>query len=115
MEWTADMNKKEWLAVEQARDVFRLGERATVDEMKYAYHQLCKKYHPDRAAASDRKRYSEIMYRLTDAYELLMRYTKEYRFPLVPEKKDIKDDIYDPEDWWMNRFGQDPLWSKKKR
>jgi hypothetical protein len=23
------MNKKEWLAVEQARDVFRLGERAT--------------------------------------------------------------------------------------
>jgi hypothetical protein len=106
------MNKKEWRAVEQARDLFRLGDRATIGEMKQAYHRMCKKYHPDRAKESDRKKYAEIMCRLTEAHELLMRYTKEYRIPLIP---DNKDDIYDPEDWWMHRFGQDPLWSKKRR
>lgn len=105
------MNKREWQAVEQARELFRLGERATVNEMKYAYRQMCKKYHPDRAQKGDQKKYAEIMCRLTEAHDLLMRYTKGYRFPLTPEK----DDIYDPEDWWMHRFGQDPLWGKKKR
>jgi DnaJ-class molecular chaperone len=71
------MNKKDWQAVEQARELFNLGEQATADEIKQAYRRMCKKY----------------------------------RFPLKPDK----DTLYDPEDWWMNRFGDDPLWGRKKR
>jgi hypothetical protein len=51
------------------------------------------------------------MCRLTESYELLMRYIKQYSFPLKPDK----ESLYDPEDWWMNRFGDDPLWGRKKR
>ena len=105
------MNKKKWQAVEQARDVLRLGEQASAAEIKQAYHQLCKKYHPDKAAEEDKKKYAEIMCRLTESYELLMRYIKQYRFPLKPDQ----DTLYDPEDWWMNRFGDDPLWGRQKR
>ena len=103
------MNKKEWQAIDRARELFKLDDRATLGEMKRAYHRMCKKYHPDRAGDSDKD--SDIMYRLTEAHELLMRYTDEYRFPLTPGD----GDIYDAEDWWMDRFGQDPLWSNGKR
>ena len=103
------MNRKEWEAIDRARDLLKLGDRATSGEMKRAYHRMCKKYHPDRTDGSEQD--SEIMYRITDAYELLMRYTEEYRFPLTPGD----GDIYDAEDWWMDRFGQDPLWGRHKR
>ncbi len=103
------MNKKEWQSIDRARELLKLDDRATLGEMKRAYHRMCKKYHPDRAGDSDRD--SDIMYHLTEAYELLMRYTDEYRFPLTPGD----GDVYDPEDWWMDRFGQDPLWSNGKR
>ena len=103
------MNKKEWKAIERAKELLKLDDKATLGEMKRAYHRMCKKYHPDKVGEKDPN--GEIMYRLTEAYELLMRYTEEYRFPLSPGEHDI----YDAEDWWMDRFGQDPLWSGSKR
>ena len=76
------MNKKEWQSIDRARELLKLDDRATLGEMKRAYHRMCKKYHPDRAGDSESD--SEIMYHLTEAYELLMRYTDEYRFPPDP-------------------------------
>ncbi|MEA2113863.1 MAG: J domain-containing protein, partial [Thermodesulfobacteriota bacterium] len=81
------MNKKEWQSIDRARELLKLDDRATLGEMKRAYHRMCKKYHPDRAGDSDKG--SDIMYHLTEAYELLMRYTDEYRFPLTPGDGDI--------------------------
>ena len=99
------MTRKEWQAIDKARRLFGLEERATLGEIKKAYHRLSKRYHPDTAAAKDR----EMIYRLTAAYELLMHYCEQYRFPLVPED----GHIYDAEDWWMERFGRDPLWGRR--
>ncbi|GAB4336355.1 MAG: hypothetical protein Kow0089_06550 [Desulfobulbaceae bacterium] len=100
------MTRKEWRAIEEARRLLGLGDRATLGEIKRAYHALSKEHHPDLGGAED----DDMMYRLTEAYNLLMRYCDQYRFPLTrPE-----DDIYDAEDWWMDRFGQDPLWSRRK-
>lgn len=103
------MTRKKWQAIDNARKLLGLGEQATQGEMKRAYYNLCKQYHPD-AVSPGTKNDEEMMYRLTEAYDLLMRYCEEYRFPLRPEESDI----YDAEDWWMDRFGQDPLWSKRK-
>jgi len=103
------MNRKEWQAIEEARDTLQLGDRATMGEIKRAYHRLSREYHPDLTggdAAKQRK-----MVRITAAYELLMRYCREYRFPLAPDE----NSIYDAEDWWMDRFGQDPLWGRRRR
>jgi len=106
------MNVKEWQAIEQAREVLGLPERATLAEIKYRYRRLSKLHHPDATGAGGE---GEQMYRITAAYELLMRYCNEYRFPL--QREDAGDEgvnIYDPEDWWQARFGQDPLWSGRK-
>ena len=103
------MNRKEWQAIEKARDILKLGDHATLGEIKRAYHQLSKEYHPD-LVRGDKAREAQ-MYEITAAYELLMRYCREFRFPLAPEE----GSIYDAEDWWMDRFGQDPLWSRRRR
>ncbi len=103
------MNKKEWQAIEKARELFKLGDKATLGEMKRAYHRMCKQYHPDKSTDNDPN--GEIMYQLTEAYDLLMRYAEQYRFPLSPGVHDV----YDAEEWWMDRFGEDPLWSQGKR
>ena len=104
------MNRKEWQAIEQARKLLGLGDRATLGEMKRAYYRLSKKHHPDTTKEKGKEEGDEMMYSLTEAYNLLMRYCEEYRFPLTKPE----DDIYDAEDWWMERFGQDPLWSRRK-
>lgn len=106
------VNRKEWQAIEQARLLLKLGDRATLAEIKRAYHHQSKLHHPD--TASNATENQEQMYRITAAYELLMRYCKEFRFPLRPEEGQDGLDPYDPEDWWQARFGQDPLWSGKK-
>jgi hypothetical protein len=103
------MNSKKWQAINDARKLLGLGERATLGEIKRAYYRLCKVHHPD-TAGSDYRKDEEMMYRLTAAYDLLMRYCEEFRFPLRPDESDI----YDAEEWWMHRFGQDPLWSRRR-
>lgn len=103
------MNKKEWQAIEQARDILKLGDKATLGEIKRAYHHLCRENHPDLAGGDKGK--EQAMYRITSAYELLMRYCHEYRFPLTPEP----ENIYDADEWWMDRFGSDPLWGPARR
>lgn len=103
------MNRKEWQQLDRARKLLKLGEKATLDEIKRAYHRLCKQYHPDVVGEGEGN--EEQMYQLTAAYELLMRYCKEYRFPL----KAGDNDIYDAEDWWMDRFGNNPMWGMKRK
>jgi len=108
------MNAKEWQAIEQARAVLGLPRRATLAEIKRSYRRLSKLHHPD-AAGSEAGGGGEQMYRITAAYELLMRYCSEYRFPLQRgDAGEEERDIYDPDDWWQARFGQDPLWSGRK-
>ncbi len=108
------MNRKEWLAIEQARDLLQLEDRATLAEIKQAYHRLSKLHHPDTAKIAGGQN-GEKMYRITAAYELLVRYCTEYRFPLKLEDIAAESaDPYDPEDWWQERFGNDPIWSGKK-
>lgn len=103
------MNRKEWQAIEKAGQLLGLGDKATLGEIKRAYYRLSKLHHPD-TAGKDQSPEDDMMYRLTEAYNLLMRYCEEYRFPLSMPR----DDVYDAEDWWMDRFGQDPLWSRRK-
>ena len=103
------MTRKEWEAVDRARNILGLGEQATLADIKKMYHRLSRKHHPDtrdEQLESDQ----DTMYKLTEAYTLLMRYCDLYRFPLVPPE----GHIYDAEDWWMDRFGQDPLWGRKR-
>ena len=102
------MTKKDWEKVEWARDLLGLGKKATLAQIKDAYRSMSKKHHPD-LAKDDRKGEQVEMHDITKAYQVLLRFCEIYQFPLEMQK-----DSLEAEDWWLDRFGQDPLWGKQQ-
>ena len=102
------MTRKQWAEIKAAAELLNLGEKATLAEIKKAYRRLSRKYHPDvqKNSGSDTKKIA--MHELSDAYQTLIRYCAEYRFPLIPGE----DEELEGQDWWFERFGQDHLWGK---
>jgi len=100
------VKKEEWREIDWARNLLGLGERASLQEIRRAYRTMSKRYHPDVTGKKAEK--DPHMLDINRAYQLLKEYCSNYRYPLV---KDISAEV-DDEEWWMNRFGQDPLWGK---
>ncbi len=106
------MTNDEWRRIVSARNLLGLGEAATLAEIKAAYRRSAKRHHPDLAGDGEAaKAAGEVMRRLTEAYRLLMDYGAKFRIPLEPGE----DQPLEGEDWWMERFGDDPLWSPGRK
>ena len=82
------MNRKEWQAIEDARKLLSLGDKATLGEIKRAYHRLSKEHHPD-VAENDRDTDDDTMYRLTAAYNLPARHVIHTVGPVY--RGDVRD------------------------
>ncbi len=93
-----------WQKIEEARKILKLPIRTTRREIIEQYKNLAKAFHPDKGGDE------EQMKKLNEAYEVLMRYCDNYLIILAPN-----DNILDPEDWWFEHFGEDPIWGKMKR
>jgi hypothetical protein len=102
------MTRAEWDRITKAAQLLGLEEQATLDEIKKAFRRLSKKHHPDIKKTSARSAEKVEMHKLTEAYHLLLEYSGNYAFPLVPGENEPLDD----EDWWLERFGQDHHWGK---
>jgi len=98
-----------WEEIRAARELLALESSASLEEIKLAYRRLAKQHHPDLTGSQPESAADGIaMHRLTDAYQTLTDYCFRYRIPLEPDQ----DSPVDDEDWWMQRFGNDPLWGK---
>ena len=104
------MKSEKWQKIISARELLQLGERATGKEIKAAYRRLSKKHHPDLDREQDGGDVTS-MQEINAAYKVLLDYCDNFSFPLTPDDKEAQP--LDGDDWWMDRFGQDPLWSKK--
>lgn len=100
------MTRKEWANIKAAANLLGLKDKATLAEIKKAYRRLSKKYHPDVRKRSKQKAEEVSMHGLTEAYNTLLQYCADYRFPLIPED----NEKLEGEDWWFERFGQDKFW-----
>ncbi len=89
--------------------MLQLGDRATLSEIKLAFRLFSKAHHPDIVGDSAAARAQ--MQQVSEGYQALLAYCAQYEFPLVLEGTDLE---VDDEDWWMSRFGNDPLWGKAK-
>lgn len=85
--------------IDQARRLLGLGELASIAEIKTAYRQMCKKWHPD--VLDDEETAKRTMKDINAAYRLLLDYCETYRFSFSPEEVES----FDPERWWSRRFG----------
>jgi len=111
------MTKKEWADIKAAAALLGLGEKATLAEIKKAYRRLSKKYHPDvqkhhpEAKNNSKQKTEKVeMHSLTEAYQILLHYCTQYRFPLIQEDNEQPEG----DDWWFERFGHDSHWGKER-
>jgi len=74
---TLEMKRVEFGEVNEAREVLGLGEEATISEIKSAYREMSKKFHPDKYPGDPeaQKRFEKM----TKAYQMLNDYCHEDR------------------------------------
>ncbi|OGQ97235.1 MAG: molecular chaperone DnaJ [Deltaproteobacteria bacterium RIFOXYD12_FULL_57_12] len=97
--------------ITNARILLALPERATLAEIRSSYRKLIRKWHPDRCR-EEQSRCREMAARLNAAYKLLTAYCAAYRFSFTLEE--VQQYATD-EEWWLDRFGDDPLWGKNTK
>ena len=92
-----------------ARNLLGLEETASMKEIKAGYRKLMVKWHPDKCV-ENRDKCAEMTKRIISAYNTIQNYCREYRYSFSRET--VKRHL-SPDQWWNERFGDDPLWGKK--
>ena len=92
--------------IDWARNILKLGEKASLREVKIAYRSLSLKWHPDKCKKKDWEKCHKKMKEINRAYKIIMKYIEEYNYSFAEEKV-IEDS---PEERWKKQFGRDPLW-----
>jgi len=100
------MKHGRWDAIDRARRLLGLTEKASRNEIRDAYTRACQESHPDRSDAEDSQ---DKMAQLNAAYRLLMEYSDGYRISFSPNEDGMNDT-----EWWFFHFGQDPVWGGKE-
>ena len=99
-------NRPTYAQLAAARDLLGLQERATMQDIRAAYTRLLKRWHPD-SNPGDRQACGEMTARIVEAYRVIVGYCDAYEYSFAEEE--LRRHLSD-EEWWMDRFGQDPLW-----
>jgi DnaJ-class molecular chaperone len=89
-----------------ALEIFQLGERATLAQIKSRYRRLAKDYHPDHGNGAD----PEMINRVNEAYALLIRYCDSYRYGFSEEE--FLEQV--PSERLRRQFADDPVWGGGK-
>ena len=84
-----------------ALEVFGLGERATLREIKSRHRELVKRHHPDTGAGGPEK-----IRKVNAAHQVLLDYVSQYSFCFGEEE------FYEqnPEERLRRQFMEDQLW-----
>ncbi len=104
-----DMDK--YKEITKARRLLKLPEDASMKEIKANYRSLLAKWHPDKCV-KNRERCTEMTREIIAAYKTILDYCQCYRYSF--SKETVKRHL-SPEQWWFDRFGDDPLWGKDKK
>ena len=84
--------------INEARRLLRLGQAATLKEIKNAYRRLAHQYHPDNKDVFNHENH-ETMKKLNLAYRLLLDYCDSYKYSF--EEEDVAR-VYPEEEGYRN-------------
>lgn len=93
--------------LKDARELFELGERATLQKIKTKHRELVKRHHPDQ---DNEKKDDGMILKINAAYEILKTYCENYQFCF--SEAEFLEQL--PEERLRRQFGWDPLWGGKK-
>ncbi len=97
--------------INAARKLLELPERATMEEIKSSYRALIRRWHPDRCE-DDQETCKQMTTRIIAAYRIINDYCKNYKFSF--SKEEVKRYL-SAEEWWLERFGNNPLWGREQK
>jgi len=103
------MNK--YQDITEARKLLELPQRATMKEIKSNYRMLLAKWHPDRCS-ENKEQCNEMTKKIIAAYKTILAYCNQYKYSF--SKDEVKNNL-PPEEWWFERFGNDPLWGRNSK
>jgi hypothetical protein len=96
------------MTVPEAAAVLTLPDRASLNEITARFRELAKEWHPDVSDHGPAESH-EAFIRIRDAYQILVEYCTNYQISFKPG--DIhKGSEYNSKEFWMSRFGDDPIW-----
>lgn len=92
----------------KAAKLLGIGNKASLNEIRSRYYERIREWHPD-VSRNDPAASHEMTIRLKKAYDLLVEYCMNHSFSFRIE--DLANDLeQSPADFWMERFGDDPIW-----
>lgn len=100
-------NKTTYERITEARQVLDLPEEATMSQIRKKHRRLIQKWHPDHNPDC-REACERQTKRINAAYRVIMNYVAQYRYSFSKKEVEKYETV---SEWWLKRFGQDPLWS----
>ncbi|MDD4567671.1 chaperone protein DnaJ [Methanoculleus chikugoensis] len=92
----------------EGAELLGIRDRASQSEIRARYSERIKEWHLD-VSQKDPAESHEMTIRLKAAYDLLVDYctNRHVSFRLEDLERDLEQS---PADYWMDRFGDDPIW-----
>jgi len=92
----------------EAAQVLDIPGRASLYDIHTLFRELAKAWHPDISRHDPKISHTRFI-RVREAYEILVDYCMNFEISFLQE--DIsKGTDYDSREFWMSRFGDDPIW-----
>jgi preprotein translocase subunit Sec63 len=108
----SDMKKEtRYEQLTKARETLGISEEATRDEIKRAFHDLIRQWHPDKSPKSNEKQKDKSR-DIIGAYHTIMEYCREYK---ISFSKESVDKYRSAEELWWDKFGNDPMWGPMEK
>ncbi len=97
----------------KAKKILNISEEASLNEIKLSYRNLLKRWHPDKQP-ENHKICAEKTREIVWAYNVVVEYCRGYKFSFSDNeiRKQLKGSSFN---WWMERFGEDPLWGRDNK
>jgi len=100
------LNMSAFEKISRAREVLELPESASMDTIKANYRRLLAAWHPDRCEGEP-DRCAEMTREIIESYRTIIDYCSAYQYAFT---EDVVGRNQSPEEWWYERFENDPLW-----
>ncbi len=104
-------NKNKYKIIKRSIEILDLPDNATLKDVKDNYRELIKKWHPDKCNTKNIKTCNEKINEINKAYKAILEFIKNYNYYF---NKDILKKCFNIDDWWENKFINDPIWGNNK-
>ncbi len=105
------MPQPKYKSIVKAAQTLEISTALNLEQIRQIYWEMVKRWHPDKSAENSQERH-EMMARINEAYKIILDYFENYRYSFTEEEIKQNHPV-DSNDWWSERYGDDPLWGKR--